>query len=86
MGSRERTQDRPPFTSKIKRFPLVLKEKREIRGQGRKALAYDASTKFVHITMKRDAFCWFPSQNKRETHQRMHLLNLICCEVVLLTP
>ena len=56
-----------------------------IRGQGRKALAYDASSKFVHITMKRDAFCPIPSQNKRETYQRMHLLNLICCEVVLLT-
>ena len=29
MGSRERTPAWPHFTSKIKRFPLVLKEKRE---------------------------------------------------------
>ena len=64
----------------------VLKEKCAIRGQGRKALAYDASNKFVHITMKRDAFCLIPSQNKRETYQCMHLLKLICCKVVLLTP
>ena len=31
MGSREQAQAWPHFTSKIKRFPLVLKEKREIR-------------------------------------------------------
>ena len=61
-------------------------QKCAIRGQGRKALAYDASNKFVHIAMKRDAFCLISSQNNRETYQCMHRLSLICCKVVLLTP
>ena len=60
--------------------------RKTIRGQGRKALAHDASNKFVHVAMKRDAFCLIASQNNRETYQCMHLLNFICCKVVLLTP
>ena len=76
MGSREQAQAWPHFTSKIKRFPLVLKEKRQIRVQGRKALAYDASNEFVHVSLQRDAWCLVRLQNKRETYRCIHFLNL----------
>ena len=85
MGSRERTQAWPHFTSKIKRFPLVLKEKRQIRGQGRKALANDASNNCVHVNIECDAWCLVRLQNNHETYQCMHVGNPFCYKAVLLT-
>ena len=85
-GSRERTQARRRYGSKIKRFPLVLKEKREIRVQGRKALANDASNNSVRVNIQRDTCCLVRLQNKHETYQCMHFLSPFCCRAVLLTP
>ena len=44
-GPQKGPQNGPHFGSKNQGFPLVLQQKRKIRVQGRKALAYDAWNK-----------------------------------------